>query len=342
MQDLKEKFTAYLGQRFPEAKNLLVDRFERIHGGASRRTYRVSYEYFLQDEGVRENVILRLDPPTSLVETENKNEYNAYLAFQGTSVPVPELLWIEENPDYLGGSFFIMREITGCESSIEALAETPYLEVKEKIGESYAHILGLIARMDPVQIGLWDEYDAPRVEDCWQRELDFWEGMIDKDELEPQPIVRAAIRRLRRNPPPPPQKICIIHGDFRAGNFLYDTTGAIKAILDWEMCHLGDPAEDLTYGMNALWSPADPQSVGTMLPRERFLELWEESSGLKVSDEALKWWELFTSVKSIAIWIDAARKFSDQSNQDLLLAHAGLIGTVSQNLIMLGQMGRIG
>ncbi|MBW2623483.1 MAG: phosphotransferase family protein [Deltaproteobacteria bacterium] len=342
MQNLKEKFAAYLGHRFPEARDILVDRFERIHGGASRQTYRISYEYFLQDENVREHVIMRLDPPTSLVETDYKNEYNAYRAFQDTSVPVPKTLWIEENPDYLGGSFYMMSEISGCESSIEALAEAPYREVKEKIGESYAHILGQIARMDPARMGLWNESDMPRVEDCWQKELNYWEGMIDKDELEPQPIVRAVIRWLKRNPPPAAGKICVIHGDFRAGNFLYDRTGSIKAILDWEMCHLGDPIEDLTYGMNALWSSADPQSVGMMLPRERFLELWEESSGIRVSEDALKWWELFTSVKSIAIWIDAARKFSDQSNQDLLLAHTGLIATVLQNFIMLGQMGRIG
>ena len=64
--------------------------------------------------------------------------------------------------------------------------------------------------------------------------------MIDEDELTPQPIARAAIRWLRRSPPPHPRRLSVVHGDYRTGNFLFDAEGRIRAILDWEMCHLGD------------------------------------------------------------------------------------------------------
>jgi len=158
--------------------------------------------------------------------------------------------------------------------------------------------------------------------------------------MEPQPVVRAAIRRLRRQPPPPAQKICVVHGDYRLGNFLYNRNGDILAILDWEMCHLGDPMEDITYGMNTLWSANEPNLVGNMINRERYIDLWQAESGLSVDPEALKWWELFTNIKSISIWIDAARKFSDEKNNDIILGHTGWIATEVQSFIMQNLMGQ--
>ena len=85
---------------------------------------------------------------------------------------------------------------------------------------------------------------VPEPGQCWHRELDYWESYLGKMELEPQPLARAAISWLRRNPPLPAQQISVVHGDYRAGNFLFDITGKIHAILDWEMMHLGDPLED--------------------------------------------------------------------------------------------------
>ena len=59
---------------------------------------------------------------------------------------------------------------------------------------------------------------------------------------------------LRRTPPPPAQKISVVHGDYRTGNFLHDGDGVIRGILDWEMAHLGDPLEDLAWALDPLWS----------------------------------------------------------------------------------------
>ena len=73
----------------------------------------------------------------------------------------------------------------------------------------------------------------PEPDQCWQKELDFWEADISKNEHEPHPILQAAIRKLRKIPPPPAQSIVPVHGDMRAGNFLFNEEGNIKAILDW-------------------------------------------------------------------------------------------------------------
>jgi len=338
--DLAVKLAGYLQNQLPMSKNLSIKNIQRIHGGASRVTCRFKLIYSIDSNQIEKPLIVRIDPERSLVESEHAKEFYAYQAFYGTCVPVPEPLWLEEDHKWLGRPFFIMQEIEDCEAERSKINISPYIEVREKIGEQYSRILGQISRIDPAQIGLLDKMEVPTPDECWRKELDYWEGMIDQDEMEPQPVVRAAIRRLRRQPPPPAQKICVVHGDYRLGNFLYNRNGDILAILDWEMCHLGDPMEDITYGMNTLWSANEPNLVGNMINRERYIDLWQAESGLSVDPEALKWWELFTNIKSISIWIDAARKFSDEKNNDIILGHTGWIATEVQSFIMQNLMGQ--
>ena len=108
------------------------------------------------------------------------------------------------------------------------------------------------------------EPEMPAPAECWKKELDYWEADINKNELEPHPILRAAIRRLRQNPPPPAPSVVPVHGDMRCGNFLFSEEGDIKAILDWEMFHLGDPLEDLTWALNPIWSWNEPDLLGVV------------------------------------------------------------------------------
>ena len=116
-------------------------------------------------------------------------------------------------------------------------------------------------------------------ETCWSTELDHWERELDKDELHPNPIGRAAVRRLRRHPPKPAQKLSVVHGDYRSGNFMHDGEGRILAILDWEMAHIGDPLEDLGWAIDPLWSHFDPTRVVGLLPRAEAIAVWEAVVG---------------------------------------------------------------
>ena len=323
MRELGDRIATYLAHRWPHATEVAVEEIERIFGGASRETYRVAVRYREGEARVQRRLILRRDPTSSLIETDRATEFHAYAAFHGSSVPVPRPLFLENDGRWLDGPFFVMEEVVGAVSTPKLLSEPPYVELLESIGEQKWRILGTIARADVSTIGLAKTLEAPALEDCWRRELDFWEKVIDDDELTPQPIARAAIRRLRRNPPPPPPRLSVVHGDYRTGNFLFDGTGRIRAVLDWEMCHLGDPLEDLAWALDPLWSWPDRERPGKLLPRQRALALWEDASGMTVDRRALGWWEIFASVKGLAIWISSGREFADERNQDPILALAG-------------------
>jgi aminoglycoside phosphotransferase (APT) family kinase protein len=176
---------------------------------------------------------------------------------------------------------------------------------------------------------------------CWKRELEHWERVLDEDELCPQPIGRAAIRWLRRHPPHPAQRICVVHGDFRTGNFLVSPDGTIRAVLDWEMCHLGDPLEDLAWSLNRIWCWARDDRAGGLLPRARAVALWERASGFVADPAALRWWELFSSVKALGIWVSSAKEYSEGTNHDPVLAFTGWWLTNAQDRAILETLGRL-
>ena len=318
---MNEALAEYLAAKLG-APGLSVHDLARIPGGASRETYRFRARYTRGGEAIERKLILRRDPPASLIETERATEYRAYEAFFRLGLPVPEPIALELGNEALERPFFVMAEIEDAQVG-SILAPDPYGAHRDRIGRQFWSILGRIAGADPHALGLADFDGAGALDTRWRHEVARWEKVIDEDEGEPQPIVRAALRWLKRNPPPPAQTLCVVHGDYRSGNFLYDGAGDIKAILDWEMAHLGDPLEDLAWALDPLWAHHDPSHPAGTLARADAIKLWEETSGLAADPAALAWWEIFASVKGCAIWISAAHEYATRRNDDPVNAFSG-------------------
>jgi aminoglycoside phosphotransferase (APT) family kinase protein len=325
----------------PQAADICVDRLERISGGASRETYRFRLGWREGGESRERQLILRRDPPASLIDTERRVEFEAYRAFAGSAVPVPEMLWLEEASDALDHPFFIAEELTGFQAAPQMLFSGGYDAVLPKVAERKWTILGEIARADPIALGLDKWMPPPALDDAWRRELAHWEAILDKDEAEPLPIARAAIRWLKANPPPPAQKLSVVHGDYRTGNFLYDAAGEIHGVLDWEMAHLGDPLEDLGWGFNPVWQFGRPDLEGGLVNRAKAVAIWERASGLKADPAALHWWTLFNCVKGQAIWVGSARAFIDGGNREPIMVYPAWWLLNAQDRAILKVMGKL-
>ncbi len=333
MKELEDKLAAYLRGKLA-APDLSVSGLARIPGGASRETYRFRARYGGQERGL----ILRRDPAASLIETERSTEYRAYEAFHGLGLPVPEPIALELDPKPLDRPFFIMAEVENCTAG-SIMAPDPFGVQRDSVGAQFYSVMGKIAAADPRDIGLGDFEGETDIHDVAMHEVARWEKVIDEDEREPQPIARAAIRWLKRNPPPPAQKISVVHGDYRTGNFLVDDKGDIRAILDWEMSHLGDPLEDLGWAIDPLWSGGNPAVPGGMIPRADGIRLWEKASGLKAEPKALYWWEIFASLKGAAIWISAAREYAEGRNIDPINAFSGWFCLAFHNKVLANRLG---
>jgi aminoglycoside phosphotransferase (APT) family kinase protein len=99
---------------------------------------------------------------------------------------------------------------------------------------------------------------------------------------------------------PPADRIVLVHGDYRSGNFLYDDGGRITAILDWELAHLGDPHEDLGWVVNPLFSvrgAGGERLACGLSPRDEMLARYEQATGWRVDPERLRFYEIFNNYK---------------------------------------------
>ncbi len=338
--ELEARLAAFLAARFPAWAPVAVSGLTRFHGGASRETFRITV-HGASGPGADpqgRTLIVRRDPSGSLIDTDRALEYAAYQSFWNTPVPVPEPIALETGATWLGRPFFIMSEIEDAQAA-SPFAPDIYGPLKERLGIQFWSILGHIHGTPAHSLPLAEVVDRPEPEACWRRELDHWERVLDEDELEPQPIARAAIRHLRRNPPPPPDVVTVVHGDYRSGNFLYTDDGRIKGVLDWEMAHLGDPHEDLAWALDPLWTHGVPGRPAGLVPMKQGLILWEEASGLAVNREALAWWRIFAAVKGIGIWVSSAREYTHGTNQDPVLAFSSAYCTSRHNLILLEALG---
>jgi aminoglycoside phosphotransferase (APT) family kinase protein len=81
--------------------------------------------------------------------------------------------------------------------------------------------------------------------------------------------------------------------------------------------------------------------VGGLLPRERAIAVWERASGLRADPEDLRWWEVFSSVKGLAIWISGAKEFSSGTNADPVLGFTGWWLANAQDRAMLETLGHL-
>ena len=314
--ELSERLARYLSER--DGVPTQISDVARIPGGASRETYRLK----ATQRGAVRGMILRRDPESSLIDTDRATEFAAYAAaFRSGVIPVPEPLVLEENEQHLGRPFSLTAEIPGCETNVQLLPPGQL----GKVAEQKWSILGRLAALDIDALDIRRHLPAPRPEDAALRELDYWAGVIAKDALHPQPIAEAAVRWLRRNLPPAPAKLALVHGDFRSGNFLFDGNGDIRGILDWEMAHIGDPLEDLAWSFDPLWAWPDRRLAGRLLPRLEAIRIFESASGLKVDLDVFRWWEVFASLKAVAIWISSAEDFDRGANKEPILA-AGRAG----------------
>jgi aminoglycoside phosphotransferase (APT) family kinase protein len=304
----------FLARRW--GKPVSIEGLRRFHGGAARETYRFDA---VMAEGAR-GLVLRRDPPSSLIETERRPEFDALAAFHGTEVPVPEPLFIDETGAELGSPGFIMAEVPGLHAG-QMFTPEPYGEHAAAIGEQMFTILGRIHARDPAALpGL----PVPAVEDCWRVRLDHWRRAAEADAIGPEPILQAGIRWLTRNPPPPPARVTIVHGDYRSGNFLVDDRGRIGAVVDWEMVHFGDPLEDLAWAMDPLWAHGHDGRPGGTVDEAAAIATWERSSGLEANPQALRWWRVYAQVMGLAIWISSAREVADGRSIDPVMIFSSI------------------
>jgi aminoglycoside phosphotransferase (APT) family kinase protein len=319
----EDQISQFIAAQLPDASDVTVTNVARIPGGASRETWSFDAAWSEGGRRIERAFIARRDPTGSLLDSNNDLEFELYTALEGGGIPVPRVHWIDREGKAIDRPFYIMERLPGATDARTLVTSPEYAEIRPRIALQKAEILARIHAFEIDRVPLLER--PPSLEASAQHEVERWERTMRQDSLEPQPVLELAFHWLKRHLPRPPDRLSLVHGDYRTGNFLYDKNTGITGILDWEMAHAGDPTEDLGWVVIKSWRWAGDERVGGLCSREDFVAMYEKAAGVQVDRDALKFWEVFSNVKFAIIFITGTKAIVQGKTPDLLLALTAFI-----------------
>ena len=249
----------------------------RLTGGASRETWSFTA---LPRGGSPRRLVLRRDPPGSDRPDGMAHEAAAIAAAGRAGVAVPRLVDSGTDPALLGAPYLISEHVDGETIARRLLRDPEYADVRAglaaELGRTLAriHSIGVdavpgLTTIEPLE-DLRQAYDALG---------------------EPLPAIEIALRWLaKRRPDEVPETV--VHGDFRTGNLIIDPAG-LRAVLDWERVHRGDPREDLGWLCVKCWRFGSPLPAGGFGTVDQLLDGYAEVAGHRPDPEAVRWWQIY-------------------------------------------------
>jgi aminoglycoside phosphotransferase (APT) family kinase protein len=214
--------------------------FELIAGGRSNLTYRVT------DAGGRAYVLRR--PPTSHVlptAHDMGREYRIIAALGPAGLPVAPALGFCADETVTGGQFYVMGYVEGhVVRDAETAAKVLDMAGRRRSSESLVDVLADIHAVDVDAVGLGD---LARREGYITRQLKRWYGQYQQSREMGGPEVPAVdqVHAILTRAIPEQGQTAIVHGDYRLDNTILGDDGTVRAVLDWEICTLGDPLADV-------------------------------------------------------------------------------------------------
>jgi aminoglycoside phosphotransferase (APT) family kinase protein len=270
--------------------------FERISGGHSNLTYRVA-------DAAGHRWALRRPPLGKRLGSAHDmaREHRVVSALGPTEVPVAPVAGICEEESVNGAPFYVMEFVEG--PILRGIAEAeafPEEADRRAIGERVADTLVAIHAVDPDAAGLGD---LGRKEDYVARQLRRWQGQWEKSKTRELTAIDEVHERLAaRIPAQGPATI--VHGDYRLDNMILTPEGEVAAVVDWELCTLGDPLADIGLLM-VYWPERGEETIALGQPanlapgfptREELRARYAERSGRDLADldffVALGYWKL--------------------------------------------------
>ena len=249
-----------------------IDGLTRLSGGASRETWRFT--------AAGRPLVVQLqragDTRDMLVEA-------AVVGAAGAAgVPVPELVTSRRRSD---GSAFMVVEAIGGETIARKIQRDPEFEdARRRFARDCGAALARIHTIDP------DAVDGLVVDDQVER---YSTVLADLDR--PHPVFELVRNWLIEHRPDGARR-AVVHGDFRLGNLIVGHDG-VRAVIDWELAHLGDPMEDLGWLCVRAWRFGGAEPVGGIGSREDLFAAYEDAGGGPVDASVVRWWEVLGTWK---------------------------------------------
>jgi aminoglycoside phosphotransferase (APT) family kinase protein len=259
----------------------------RLTAGATQEVWR----FELVEGERRVPLILRRAPGgTRVSETAIGLEVEAKLleAAAARDVPVPAVRHVLAPEDGLGHGF-IMAFVEGETLGGRIVRSEALAPAREFLARQCGEVLARLHTMNP------DDFPMLRRQTPAELVEQYYAAYHASNW--PRPVFELAFRWLREHCPPEPKTMALVHGDFRNGNLMIGPDG-VRAVLDWEIAHVGDPMEDLGWICTNAWrfGRAD-LPVGGFGQREDLWAGYEAAGGAPVQRDHAHWWEVYGSMR---------------------------------------------
>jgi len=259
----------------------------RLSGGASQETW--SFDIVHPDGNI--GAILRRAPVGYGAAPDRAAGLGAEAVLMqqayAAGIPSPRVMHVLSPADELGTGF-IMGRVDGETIPRKILRDEKFAAARPKLARQLGGVLAKIHAL-----GL------PQLPELRRMTAASEIGELERDYRSlnwPRPVFDLALRWLRDNDPGPSPEVTLVHGDFRHGNLIIGPDG-VRAVLDWELAHLGDPMEDLGWICVNSWRFGEiDKPVGGFGSREELFAGYEEA-GRRVDPASVKFWEVMGTLR---------------------------------------------
>ena len=277
--------------------------FSLIAGGRSNFTYTVT-------DSAGQRFVLRRPPLGPLLPSAHDmgREHRIMTALGGSPVPVPPVVGLCTDEAVTGAPFYVMRFVDGVILRDQPTAEGVPESIRTAATDSLVDVLADLHALEPASVGLGE---LGKQEGYVERLLRRWRGQWEKSKTRDLPIVDEVAERLAADVPSAgPARI--VHGDYRLDNVIVSPDdGSVQAVLDWELCTLGDPLADVGMLLVYWTEPGDDFSALTWAPtlaagfpgRKEVAARYASASGQDLSEidyyVALGYWKIAVILEGV-------------------------------------------
>ena len=326
LEDMSGRVRSFLSET-------LADDFEIgdghwLAGGASK----IQFGFTLHADDRAEHLVVRMEPSESLNATSRRREFELLRAMDGV-VPVPRTRWVDPDAQWFPEPAIIYAFAEGVSRPSDDRARVSGTgtvfgpRLREQLGRQFVEHLAAVHTHDWRQDAL-ESFDVPHVgateSTVWQlnRARRVWE----EDRGQEFPAVEVVTAWLTEHAPVL-DRVSVIHGDYRSGNFLFDEDRAqITAWLDWERGYLGDRHRDLAWTTTELFGTRTAGGdllICGLVPERDFYDRYRAASGLEIDPERLFYHHVLNSWQLVISNLATAHRIVRlaRSHQDVVLAY---------------------